>query len=137
MKVTGACHCGRIRFEAEADPSKVLICHCLDCQTLTGTAFRLVIPAALDSFVLDGEPRRYVRSGDSGARRIQAFCGDCGSHLFAMAEQGATQVNLRVGVLDQRAQLTPALQIWKRSALPWLEGLGQIPACERQEGWGK
>ncbi|MBB4846116.1 hypothetical protein HNP55_004670 [Paucibacter oligotrophus] len=133
MKVTGACHCGRIRFEAEADPSKVLICHCLDCQILTGTAFRLVIPAALDSFMLDGEPRRYVRTGDSGARRIQAFCGDCGSQLFAMAEQGASQVNLRVGVLDQRQQLTPALQIWRRSALPWLGELGQVAACERQE----
>ena len=40
MKVTGRCHCGQISFEAEIDPAQVRICHCTDCQTLTGTAFR-------------------------------------------------------------------------------------------------
>ena len=31
MKVDGACHCGSIRYEAEVDPAKVIICHCTDC----------------------------------------------------------------------------------------------------------
>jgi hypothetical protein len=31
MKVTGACHCGTITIEGEADPEKVSICHCTDC----------------------------------------------------------------------------------------------------------
>ena len=39
MKVTGACHCGAITIEGEADPEKVGICHCTDCQTGTGSAF--------------------------------------------------------------------------------------------------
>lgn len=45
MKIDGACHCGDIRFEAEVDPGKVLICHCSDCQTLSGSAYRSVVPA--------------------------------------------------------------------------------------------
>src|SRR5690348_5559864 len=40
MKVTGRCHCGNISFEAEIDPAQVRVCHCTDCQHLTGTAFR-------------------------------------------------------------------------------------------------
>ena len=46
MKVEGACHCGRIAFEAEIDPARVSVCHCADCQTLTGSAFRLAVPGA-------------------------------------------------------------------------------------------
>ena len=45
MKIDGACHCGRISYEAEIDPADVTICHCTDCQTLSGSAFRTVVPA--------------------------------------------------------------------------------------------
>ena len=38
MKVDGGCHCGSITFEAEIDPDAVGICHCTDCQRLSGTA---------------------------------------------------------------------------------------------------
>ena len=44
MKVDGACACGAIKVEAEADPEKTQVCHCTDCQTATGTAFRVSIP---------------------------------------------------------------------------------------------
>ena len=37
MKIDGRCHCGCITYEAEIDPDKVMICHCTDCQTLSGS----------------------------------------------------------------------------------------------------
>src|SRR5689334_18981220 len=39
MKIDGRCHCGEITFEAEVDPDALHICHCTDCQTLSGSAF--------------------------------------------------------------------------------------------------
>lgn len=36
MKVHGSCHCNQVRYEAEIDPALVNICHCVDCQKLTG-----------------------------------------------------------------------------------------------------
>ena len=36
MKVDGVCHCGTIRYEAEVDPAKVVICHCTDCRISIG-----------------------------------------------------------------------------------------------------
>jgi hypothetical protein len=36
MQVTGGCHCGYITFRAEADPERTRVCHCTDCQKLTG-----------------------------------------------------------------------------------------------------
>ena len=52
MKVDGGCHCGNIRYEAEVDPAKVVICHCTDCQTLSGSAFRTVVPTNEGTFRL-------------------------------------------------------------------------------------
>jgi len=110
-----------------------MVCHCTDCQKLTGSAFRIVVPAPIESFVLHGEPKRYVKVAESGAKRIQAFCPECGSPVFSMALENATQVSLRIGSLSQRSQLSPSLQIWKRSALPWVNGLASVKACEHQE----
>src|SRR5205807_10260827 len=52
MKIDGHCHCGEITFQAEVDPDALNICHCTDCQTLSGTAFRVNIPAPAEHFVL-------------------------------------------------------------------------------------
>ena len=49
MKIDGHCHCGQITFEAEVDPTALTI-----CQTLTGSAFRINIPAPAEHFVLRG-----------------------------------------------------------------------------------
>lgn len=122
MKVSGTCHCSAIAFEAELDPARVRICHCTDCQKLSGTAFRVVAPVReADFHLLSGTPKIYVKTAQSGARREQAFCGDCGSPLYATSEGGQDRTfGLRVGVLDQRNQLIPNRQFWNGSRLAWL-----------------
>jgi hypothetical protein len=40
MKVQGRCHCREVQYEAEVEPGTISVCHCLDCQTMTGSAFR-------------------------------------------------------------------------------------------------
>jgi len=133
MKVEGGCHCGRIAYEAEVDPNAVGICHCTDCQTLTGSAYRVSAPAPAASFrLLRGEPKVYIKTADSGARRAHAFCGDCGSPIYAAAPQDTPTYSLRVGALRQRAELPPRRRIWCRSALPWSLDLVGLPERDRQ-----
>ena len=80
MKIQGACHCGDISYEAIVDPSRVSICHCTDCQALTGSAFRVTVPTLNEDFELrTGAPKIYIKTGGSGAKRVQAFCARCGS----------------------------------------------------------
>ena len=52
MQIDGSCHCGLISFTAEVDPSRVVVCHCSDCQVLSGSSFRIIVPAPIRSFVL-------------------------------------------------------------------------------------
>ena len=49
MKIEGACHCGAIAYEAEVDPEGSRVCHCTDCQTIGGAAFRQVVPTGFSS----------------------------------------------------------------------------------------
>jgi len=131
MKIDGGCHCGKIAYEAEADPDKVSICHCTDCQELTGTAFRVTVFVPPEDFrLLKGEPKTYVKtSADSGNPRAQVFCADCGSHLWATGVGDVPQpYGIRVGTLRQRAQLSPKRQVWHRSALDWVDTIGELPA---------
>jgi|SRR5215217_1207338 len=126
MKVDGSCHCGAITFEAEIDPDKVRICHCTDCQQLSGTAFRVMVPCPESQFHLrTGTPRIYVKTAESGRRRQQAFCETCGSPIYATSDEpaGDRSLGLRVGVLAQSRDLTPRRQFWFRSVLPWLPAL--------------
>ena len=134
MKITGGCHCGHISYEAEVDPATVRVCHCTDCQKLTGTAFRTNIASLPGTFVLkNGTPKIYIKTAESGNQRAHGFCPDCGTPLYSVAPGPNPQTyGLRVGALDRRAELKPARQGWCRSALPWSMDLTQVERFERQ-----
>lgn len=130
MKVTGHCHCGALSFEADADPGNVRICHCTDCQKLGGTAFTTNVPVATGSFkLLRGTPAIYIKTADSGNKRAHGFCSTCATRIYSGSVGiEPPQYSLRVGTLDQRAELPPKVQIWSCSALPWahLDGVKKL-----------
>jgi hypothetical protein len=133
MQVHGSCHCGAVRYEATVDPARTAICHCTDCQKLTGSAYRVTVPATDNSLrLVAGEPRVYVKVGDSGARRAQVFCDHCGSPLYTYDADRPTVFGLRVGCIDERAALVPTKRVWCRSALAWSASLAGMPAHERE-----
>ncbi len=133
MHVDGSCHCGYITFQADADPDKTRVCHCTDCQTMSGSAFRTVVMAEPGSFkLLSGEPATYIKTAESGNKRLQGFCPKCGSGVFATAAADGPKVyGLRVGTLRQRDKFIPTRQIWARSAQSWAV-LGGLPSTEKQ-----
>jgi hypothetical protein len=133
MKVTGGCHCGYINYEAEVDPATVRVCHCTDCQKLTGTMYRAAIPSLPGTFVLkSGTPKIYIKTGSSGRQRLHAFRPECGTPIYATSPESSIY-GLRLGVIDQRCQLAPpARHQWCRSALPWSIDLTQVERVGRQ-----
>jgi hypothetical protein len=135
MKVDGACHCGFIAIEGEADPDKVNICHCTDCQTSTGTAFRISVPIPGATFKMTGQPTTYLKTtADSGKPRLQAFCPRCGTPIYSTTPGDGVQPSytVRVGMLRQRDRLPPQRQSWWRSHRPWVTELASVPAVEKQ-----
>ena len=134
MKIDGGCHCGAITYEAEVRPELVTVCHCTDCQTMSGSAFRTVAPTVKGSFrLLSGTPTAYTKTADSGRTRIQTFCPTCGSPIYSgPAEDAEGRAALRVGTIRQRDQLRPAQQIWCDSAQEWLADIPHLAGKPRQ-----
>ena len=127
MKVDGGCYCGAITFEADIDPEQVRLCHCTDCQVMSGAPYRVNVPVPREKFRLRGTPKLFLKTADSGNRRWQAFCAECGSGIYSCAEQADPPVfTLRIGTIRQRAQLAPKTQQWCRSAMEWSADLNEI-----------
>lgn len=141
MKIDGGCHCGKIAFEAEVDPEGAFICNCTDCQTLSGAPFRVVVFTPENKFkLLAGTPKVYVKTAESGRKREQTFCPDCGTPIYSKAvveggtAKGGTKggaepglLGIRVGAVHQRDQLVPRKQYYRRSAQRWLDTICDLP----------
>ena len=128
MHIEGGCHCGHITYEAEVDPDTVGICHCTDCQHLTGTAYRTTVRSHKGAFkLLSGQPKIYVKTAESGNKRAHGFCPECGTPLYATTVGNPEVYGIRVGTTRQRTQLRPKRQGWCRSALDWVMNLESLP----------
>ena len=129
MHIDGQCHCGEIRYSATIDSERVSICHCTDCQTLTGSPYRVsVFATPEDVRIMSGKPKSYRKTGDSGRIRLMLFCENCGTPLFACDEdQTKGRWSLRWGSIAQRHEFRPTRQIWCRSAEPWIGDLAALP----------
>lgn len=134
MRVHGSCHCGAISYEATVDAERVTICHCTACQSLTGSAYRVSVRARAEDFrLISGSPTVYLKVGDSGKKRAQGFCGNCGSPIYShAAEEHPKTYGLRVGCIRERQALVPRKRIWCRSALEWSTDLSGIVEREQE-----
>jgi hypothetical protein len=129
MKIDGRCHCGYVRFEAEADPETTTICNCTDCQTMSGAPLRAIVATRPGTFVLlSGKPTEYRKTADSGNVRLQAFCPHCGTPIYATSTGDEPKAyNVRLGSLRQRNELVPRRQIFVRSQQAWVNDLNSVP----------
>ena len=131
MHIHGSCHCGAITFTATVHPTHVTVCHCSDCQVLSGAPLRAVVRTPFDQFHLQGAPKAYIKTAQSGQRRAQVFCPECGTALYGSEAENPQFVVIRLGCVAERAQLTPSKQIWGQSAMPWLHDLASVPAHQQ------
>ena len=120
IHVNGSCHCGKIEIKAKVKLSEVRACHCTDCQKMSGAPLRAIAVASANSVKIKGQPKEYIKIGDSGNQRIQAFCPNCGTQLFA-ADMNKTLYNLRTGFLEQKNLLDPKTHVFTQSSMHWMK----------------
>jgi len=131
MHITGGCHCGQITYEAEADPIESVICHCTDCQNISGAPYRTTVYVNEKKFTLYGTLKTYIKTADNGNLREQNFCPDCGSHIYATSVGDTNrEFGIRLGTCHQRDQLPPKRQYYCTSAQSWVQDLSGIEKAE-------
>ncbi|MCC9660128.1 MULTISPECIES: GFA family protein [unclassified Pseudoalteromonas] len=132
MQITGRCHCGEVTYQAQVDENKVFNCHCTDCQIISGAPFRTVVMSMPDAVTFTGAtPKEYIKIAESGNQRAQGFCANCGTALYATSVgEGERIYGLRLGAVEQAAELIPNTHIWYRSHKPWLDNLADMSTFE-------
>jgi hypothetical protein len=118
---TGGCQCGQARYRVSGEPLRVAVCHCLECQRETGSAFSMGMFMKRDQFRLEqGALKTFERTSERGRVVRAHFCPDCGTRIYVEPPFAPALVSLRPGTLDDPSQLRPALHAWTRSRQGWL-----------------
>jgi len=100
--ITGRCHCGAIRYDAQYPVVKSSNCTCWGCQKATGTFQAPFVTVKRTGFTITaGEPSRFrANSGDRcDAHGEWFFCSQCGSQVFWKGD-GGDDVDIFAGTLD-------------------------------------
>ena len=126
LPITGGCFCGALRYEINKQPFGQANCHCRSCQHATGGAYAPVMLVPTEALTISGDFQEYVSKGDSGNEVTRAFCGQCGSTVFARTTRIKTMRPIYAVTLDHPEQFQPELDAWLDFAQPWVcldEGL--------------
>ena len=119
---TGGCQCGAVRYEIQAEPLTLYVCHCRDCQRQSGSGFGMSLPVPRESLVLlSGQPHEWRRRAESGREVVCQFCGDCGTRLFHLPSRNPKVANVKPGTLDDTGWLEPVGQLWTSRRQPWVQ----------------
>jgi len=106
-------------------------CHCRNCQNQTGSAF--VLNAIIETErieLLSGRPEiATVRSGSGKPHDIYR-CPSCRTAVWSDYGRRPGLRFVRVGTLDDPAELPPDVHIFTRSKLPWIRLPESTPAYE-------
>lgn len=129
MTITGGCHCGAIRYEAQGEAVTHALCHCTDCRRHAGApvvGWSMYPEAALK--VTKGAPRVYA-SSEHGRRH---FCPDCGTGLFYVNEAILPGiVDIQSATCDDPSAVVPQIHIQTAERLSWMTRLHELPEFER------
>lgn len=122
MAIDGGCRCGAVRYCVNADQMPpVYCCHCLVCQTWSGTAFtQQAVVGEAQIEVIEGVVEVYVNITESGARSTQRLCGTCHTRLWNTNSARLGVAVIRAGTLDASAALMPRAHIWTKRKQPWI-----------------
>jgi hypothetical protein len=131
---TGGCLCGRVRYSTDAAPVFSGVCHCHNCQRVTGSAFAPVLAFAKAGVHIAGELKSYQDTGDSGQPIFRRFCPNCGSSVVDEAAIMPDVLMILAGTLDDAALMQPTMEIFCASAQPWVNLAGERKRFARMPG---
>lgn len=120
--VEGGCQCGAVRYRLLGPPLAVYVCHCKDCQRLSGAAASMSMPIASDQVeLLAGTLTAYDKPADSGRIVRMLGCSRCGIKLWNEPLATPGLLVLKPGTLDDSRWARPVGNIWTASRAPWSE----------------
>src|ERR1700704_2461061 len=119
MTMSGGCQCGAVRYRAEGEPLIQGLCHCRNCQRISGAGHIGFICFPEGAVTVAGATRSYSLTGGSGRTATRYFCPTCHSGVFGRSEIMPGEINLYAGSLDDLSWFKPTVAIFTRSRPAW------------------
>jgi hypothetical protein len=129
---TGGCQCGSLRYVLDAEPIRLVACHCKECQRQSGSAFGMSMLVKETSLTVTGSTKRFTRIADSGNENTGVFCPDCGVRVYQIPQYAKDVLVLKPGTLDDTSWLRPSYFVWMKSAQSWVPVPDGVKALEGQ-----
>ncbi len=118
MMRRASCSCGQLHLEAEGEPVRISMCHCLACQRRTGSAFGMQARFPKERVRIEGRSTEYVRISDEGEPRAFDFCPECGSTVYYQTDPELIAVP--IGAFADPGFPPPKVSVYESRRHPWV-----------------
>jgi hypothetical protein len=126
MTRIAACSCGQLQISCEGEPVRRAVCHCLACQSRTGSAFGVQVRFPAVQVRASGQATSYQRTADSGSKVTFQFCPVCGSTLYWTLDAFPGVVAVAFGNFADPGFAAPEFSVFEKSKHPWVQIAGDI-----------
>jgi hypothetical protein len=121
---TATCRCGQLRATCTGEPGRISVCHCLECQKRSGSAFAFQARWPDTQVTLTGDYTEWTRIGDSGGSATFRFCPQCGATVAYTNEGLPGQIAIAVGAFADPNFPRPKFSVYENRKHAWLEITG-------------
>lgn len=128
--IEGGCRCGAIRYRLKVDKwPNAYACHCLDCQTWSGSAFSTQVIVPEDALEITGEPALFeLFTPASGRTSRQRGCPVCFTRIYNTNSARPGLAVVRAGTLDRSDALNIVAHIWAKRKLAGIDIPQGVPS---------
>lgn len=124
------CSRGSLRAECQGEPCRISICHCLECQKRSGSAFAFNATFEASRVAVTGAFSTFTRKSPEGHWAKFNFCPSCGSTIFHEIERRPGMVTVPVGAFADPHFPAPEISAYEQRRHAWCsidaEGLVRI-----------
>jgi len=120
-----SCRCGQLKATVTGVPVRVSVCHCLNCQKRSGSAFAAQARWPAEQVAIEGRSSSFEKISDSGNRATFYFCPECGSEVhYDNNGRADGQIAIPLGAFDDPYFLEPRFSVWEERKHGWVEIAG-------------
>ena len=118
------CRCGAVRVECQGDPLRVSVCHCLNCQRRSGSAFAAQARFPGERVTITGQTTEWKAAGDDGGRATFQFCPTCGSTIAYSLHSVPGTIAVPIGAFADPGFDPPRASVYEVRKHPWVAVVG-------------
>jgi len=115
-----SCTCGELKATCIGEPVRVSMCHCLNCQRRTGSAFSLTSRWPAERVTVEGTSHAYRLTGDEGSTATFRFCPSCGATVYFESDGIPGMISVPVGAFADPTFPPPQVSVYGVRKHPWI-----------------